>query len=399
MKKKALVFYTSLFFAFILPGLHARDINLDAIYVNPASRLYDRLLEKKIEAYQAAGSRFIDRDVIFACWGDGFTLLYVKELPQLNVIYSFNRSTGRTAELFRLTGTITAFLNSANGKYLFVKRIVAGSGAVPRGETLVLNIPAKTARLLQPSYPFIDFSLAPGGNSILYETGDGIIEYNPDTETRRVTVRRSEYAGIATAGAPSLAYISPNRTKTIIVSGSGGSYRSKIIVPGATWSIPGVTSASEMHWVDNTSLVYRMGDAGNYSVRLYDTVTRKGSSLMENSLNTNIQFSVFPKMISFLKDQVIYLHDLRTNESVNTGLEGEDVSFSPDGNRFISLYLKKLFLTSITTVKKKNIEMTKIARQIISLYRELLESRSDLSNEYSAEYIRKKLSVYGRMDK
>ncbi len=398
MKNTVLVLYTCLFISLILPQLHARDINLDAIYISPASRLYERLLEKKIEAYQAAGSRFIDRDVIFACWGDGFTLLYAKELPRLNVIYSFNRSTGRNAELFRITGTITAFRSSANGKYLFIKRIVAGSGAVPRGETLVLNIPAKTMKALQSSYPFIDFSLAPGGTTLLYETGDGIVEYNPDTEARRLTVRRSEYAGIAAAGAPSIAYVSPNRKNTVIVSGSGGSYRSKIIVPGASWGLPGVTSASELYWVDNTRLVYRMGEAGNYSVRLYDTAARKGSTLLENSLNTNIQFSVFPKMVSFLKDQVIYIHDLRSGETVNTGLEGEDVGFSPDGNRFTSLYLKKLFLTSVTTVKRKNIEMAKVARQITSLYRELLGSRGDLANEYSADYIRKKLSVYGRMD-
>lgn len=397
MKKRVLVFYTCLFLLLFLTGLRARDINLDAIYINQSSRLYERLLERKLEAYQAAGSRFIDRDVIFAGWGDGFTVLYVKELPRLNVVYSFNRTTGRIVELFRIQGTVTAFRNSTNGKYLFIKRLLAAGGGVPRGETLVLNVPARTIRVLPPSYPFIDFSLAPGGNSLFYETRDGIVEYNPDTDSTRVTVRRPVYVGIVTAGAPSIAYMSPNRTKTIIVSGSGGSYRSRMLAGGQSRDFPGITSASEIYWVDNTRLAYRTGDAGNYSVRLYDTAARRGSTLMNNSLNTNLQFSAFPKMISFLKDQVMFCHDLRGNESVNTGLEGEDASFSPDGNRFVSLYLKRLFLTNLVTVKKKNIEMTKIARQIVSLYRELLQSRGDLANEYSAEYVRKKISVYGRM--
>jgi len=390
----------SILIAFVfLTDLHARDINLDAIYINTDSRLYERLLESKIDAYREAGSRFVDRDVIFACWGDGFTLLYVKELPLLNIIRSFNRTTGRGAELFRITGTITAFRCTLNGRYLFLKRLVAVRGSIPRGETLVLDVRSKTVKTIESSYPFIDFSLAPGGTSLLYENGKGIVEYLPDTGAARVAIPRSEYAVIATAGAPAIAYLSPNRKKAVVVSGSGGSYRSRIIVPGSAWPLPGVTSASEICWVDNNRLAYRTGESGNYSVRLYDTVTRKSVPIVRNSLNTNLHFSVFPKMISFLQDQIICFHDLRGNESVNTGLEGEDISFSPDGNRFVSLYLKKLFLTSVATIRKKNIEMGKIGQRISSLYRQILGSPGDLANEYSSEYVRKKLSAYDRIRK
>jgi hypothetical protein len=210
-------------------------------------------------------------------------------------------------------------------------------------------------------------------------------------------VKKSEYANIVSPGAPSIAYLSPNGKKIIIVSGSGGSYRSKLIASGKTWTVPGITSASEVYWLDNNLIIYRTGDSGNYSASLYDTATQKSTVLLANSLNTNIQFSVFPKMISFLKDQVIHLYDVRNNENINTGLEGEDVVFSPDGNRFISLYLKKLFLTSFITVKKKNIEMAKTAKQIMGLYQNILDSRKDLANEYSSDYIRKKIAVYGRM--
>ncbi|MBP7734728.1 MAG: hypothetical protein KA369_02020 [Spirochaetes bacterium] len=378
-------------------SLHARDINLDSLYINGDSNLYARLIEKKVEAYQKAGSQFIDRDVIFSCWGDGNSILYVKELPRLNVIYSFNRASRRTIELFRIQGTITAFKNSASGRYLFIKRLVEGENSMPRGETQVLDLSAKSAVTLESTYPFLDFSVAPGGNTILVETKDGIAEYFPESGRKVIVLYRKEYADIIQAGSPVIAVLSPNRKKIVVASGSGGAYQGKVISSGRSWRIPGMTSASELYWVDNALLVYRKGYAGNFSVHLYDTTTQRSTELLGNSLNTNIQFSVFPKMISFLQDQVIHAYDVRHLENITIGLEGEDVIFSPDGNRFISLYLKKLFVTSVTTVKSKNIELAKTAKEIIALYRNLLDARGSLANEYSPEYIRKKISVYSRI--
>lgn len=377
--------------------LYARDINLDSVYIDADSSLYNRLLEKKIEAYQAAGSQFIDRDVIFASWGDGNTILYVKEAPRINVITLFNRATRRHQELFRLTGTITAVKSSANGRYLFIKRLIEVEQSVPRGETQVLDIYAKKSVILGSVYPFLDFSLAPGGNSILIESGEGIVEYFPDTGRRNRVVQRKDYADILQPGAPAIAYQSPNRKQVVVACGSGGSYRGKIISSGRSWQVPGITSASELFWVDNNLLVYRKGYPGNFSVHLYDAAARKSSELLSNSLNTNIQFSVYPKIISFLQDQVIHAYDIRRVENITIGLEGEDVCFSPDGNRFISLYLKKLFITSMATVKKNNIEMAKTAKEIMNLYQNLLGSSKEMANEFSPEYIRKKISVYSKI--
>jgi hypothetical protein len=395
VKKTVLGLFSALIVSLLAGGLSARDINLDAVYINAGSPLYGKLLEKKVEAYQAANSEFIDRDVIFACWGDGSIILYVKELPQLNVVYAYDRSTRKSNEIGRIEGTLTALKQSSGGSHLFMKRLVEVPGSVPRGETLVLNVSSKKISVLESTYPFIDFSLAPGGNSILYETRDGIIEYVPENDARRMTVRRSEYADMARSGEPVMAYLSPNGKKSVIVSGSGGSYRSKMTASGASWVLPGVTSATELYWLDNNQLVYRTGSSGNYSVCLYDAVSRQSKVLLDNSLNTNIQYSAYPKIITFLKDQVIRVYDVKKKEMVNTCLEGEDSSFSPDGNRFISLYLKKLFITGITSVKKKNTELTKKAKEITALYQNLLETGKDLSNEYSQEYIRKKISAYG----
>jgi hypothetical protein len=375
--------------------LAARDINLDAIYLNPGSPLYGKLLEKKVEAYQAASAEFVDRDVIFASWGDGSTILYIKELPQLNVAYAYNRGTRKTREIGRFEGTITALRQSAAGSHLFIKRLLEVPGAVPRGETLILDVASKKLSVLESTYPFIDFSVAPGGASILYEARDGIVEYAPEAGSNRVAIRRAEYADMARPGEPVIAHLSPNGKKSVIVSGSGGSYRSRMKAAGATWVLPGVTSASELFWLDNSQLVYRIGASGSYSVCLYDAVSRHSKLLLDNSLNTNIQYSPYPKMVTFLKDQVIRVYDVKSRELVNTCLEGEDSSFSPDGNRFISLYLKKLFITGITSVKKKNTELTKKAKEITALYRSCLENRTNLSNEYSEEYVRRKIVAYG----
>jgi hypothetical protein len=387
--------YSALAVLLLAAGLSARDINLDAIYINTDSPVYGKLLEKKIEAYQAANSECIDRDVIFAGWGDGTTILYVRELQQLNVVYAYNRSTRKTREIGRINGTITALKQSAGGSHLFIKRLVEVPGSVPRGETMILNVATKKISVLESSYPFLDFSVSPGGNSILYETRAGIVEYSPDSEERRVSFKRSEYADMARPGEPVIAHLSPNGKKTVVVSGSGGSYRSRLTAAGISWTLPGVTSASELYWLDNNQLVYRIGASGNYSVCLYNAVSRRSIVLLENSLNTNIQYSAYPKIVSFLQDQVIRVYDVKTQELVNTCLDGEDTSFSPDGNRFISLYLKKLFITGITSVKKKNTELIKKAKEITAMYQNLLENKNNLSNEYSREYVRKKISAYG----
>jgi hypothetical protein len=102
-------------------------------------------------------------------------------------------------------------------------------------------------------------------------------------------------------------------------------------------------------------------------------------------------------MVSFLQDQIILIYDVRRNTIVNIGLEGEDVFFSPDGSRFISLYLKKLFINNVNMIKRKNMELVKITKQINILYKNLLELKNDWMNEYSPEYIRKKISVYSKI--
>jgi hypothetical protein len=378
-------------------GVYSRDIDLDAIYLNNASPFYTRLLEKKITAYQSVNSQLIDRDICFAFWKDGFNIIYIKEFGDLNILYSYNRDTQTQVELLRLDGTITAARNSVNGRFVFIKRLLRNGNTALSGETIVFDTRSKTTTKLESTYPFIDFSLSSSGNEILYETGRGIVEFSPDTLNKNIIVGRKEYSDIINPNSPTIAFLSPNRKKILLVNGSGGSYKAKIIFAKRSYGLSGVSSSSEIFWINNNQVAYRKGDAGNYTIHIYDVATQRSSVLGGRSLNTNLQYSSLSKIVCFLQDQVIQLYDLRRNAVLMIGLEGEDVFFSPDGSRFISLYLKKLFMSNLNQIKRKNLELIKNSIQIKELYKTLLDTKADWSNEYSPEYLRKKISVYGKL--
>ncbi len=385
------------FLVFAASGtLQGRDIDLDAVYIDTGSDLYRRLLEKKLEAYQKAGAQLIDRDVIFAWWNDGFTILYVKELRGTNIFYAHDRNRRRSREIARVGGTLTAIRSSLGGRYVFIKRLVKRGNNVPRGETLMLDLRSKRQVRLAPAGPFIDFSLSPGGDTILYETKDGILEYAPDGGRRTIVARRSEYSEITRGGDPVIARFSPNRKKILFVSGSGGSYRARLKARGQSRDIAGITSASELFWLDNDRIVFRRGGAGSYTVETFNASTGRFAVLHGGSLNTNICYSPVPGMLSFLYQQMIHFYDVRSGERTVAGIEGEDVDFSPDGNRFISLYLGRLFCTGTVTLRKRRPEIAAVTHDIANLYKKVLDSGREFSNDYSPEYVRKKISAYGK---
>ena len=372
----------------------ARDINLDNIYIKKNSPNYKRLLNKKMDAYQAVNSRFIDRNVIFAHWLNGFEITYVKELHNTNIIYLYNKKTRKKNEIARLKGAISTVKTSSNEKYIIIKRIILNKRSIPVGETLLLNIISKKFRKIGTVYPFLDFTISPGGNSILYETRKGIAELFPESGIRTILIKKTSYMDIASANAPTIALISPNRKKFVLLNGSGGRYKSKILTEKKSWKLSGVTSAAEIFWISNSRIIYRKGTTGNFSVNIYNLDTRRSKNISGNSLNTNIQYSKYPKIVSFLKDQLINIYDLRKKKKINTGLEGEDIHFSPDGNRFVSILFKKLFLTRTNTISRKTIELKKISAHLARLYKKILKSRKYWANQYSKHYIQRKISAY-----
>jgi len=373
--------------------LAARDINLDAVYLTATSPRYARLLDDKVEAYRSAGAYCVAGDVAFAQWLDGYTIAFVREVQGVNILLTYNRRTRRTEECYRCDGTVTGFRAGASGRYVYLKRMTAASG-VTKGETIAFDITRKKAAALPSGYLFIDFSVVPGTDAILMQGDEGLIEYHPETGRRSLVVKKNEYSSIEQAGGIVVGYTSPNRQKMLLVGGSGGSYRALLRTADGVRPLPRVTSATEIAWLDNDRIVFRSGSTGGYAVTIYRVSDGKSRDFVTHSLNTNITFSLYPKLLTCLNNQLITIYDVRKDTWMETGLEGEDVAFTPDGTWCSAIFLKQLFIMNINTVAKKRLEIAVVGRRIHDTYRQLLESRRDHRNTYSAWYIKRKIESY-----
>lgn len=377
----------------VIPSV-GKDINLDKIYIKDDSKYYKMLLDRKIDAHKAIHSLFIDRDVIFAGWMSGREIIYLKELSVSNVIFRYNLIHHSREEVLRFEGVVTFCEISNNKRYLFIKRFIPENEAFPRGETLILNIEQRKVNILKTTNLFVDYTQSSEGNSIFYENNGGFIEHFPVTGIKRLVCRRIKYTDIIRKNGVNLLYFSPNRLKKLIVSGSGGFYMAKIITRNRTWKVRNITSATEIKWINNRSFFYRSGSPGSYTLNLYDTVKKKSRRIISNSLNTNLSYSHNPGIAAALKNQVIHIYRISENRLFNIGIEGEDISFSPDGNRFTSLLLKKLFITNFHSIEKQGLLLKMNSKVILEIYRTLLKKRGEWENEYTHLYLKKKIAEY-----
>lgn len=375
----------------------SRDINLDDIYVKRDDFYSKKLFESKLEAYLIAQSQCLDRNVIFADWLNGFEILYIKEINNLNIAYIHHRKTQRVDEFIRFDGTITACKVTPGGRYLLVKRILLAEDGMPSGDALCIDMITRKKTKVFGNYPFLDFSITPGGNTVLIAGKDGVREHSLSTGASVMLMKKTEYADINTSDAPTIAFLSPNRKKALLINGSGGSYQAKIMTGMGNQKLTAITSATELFWISNNEIAYRTGGPGNFSVAVYDTKTQAARYLLENTLHASINFSSYAKFISFLKDQIICFYDVRQNSFYATGLEGDDVSFSPDGNRFTSILYQRLFLTNRNTLLKKQNELQKVHRETAVIYKKLLDTKKLWENEYSETYLKRKISIYTKL--
>jgi hypothetical protein len=373
----------------------SRDLNLDWLYVIKNTPQYGKILDLKLDMYSTSGSEFIDRDVIFAYWVSGTEIIYVQEHKSINIICVYEKNERRRRELARISGAVLAARYVAGSKYIFIKRIALSSETV--GITTALDIKNGSIIDLGPKNPYLDFTLSYDGRSMFYEDKRGIVEWKSDTGAARYVKERNEYPAGCTKRDLSLIYLSPDRSKELFINGSGGNYKAYLTSAAGSVKVKGISSISEIFWLDNRLIAYRTGSPGDYRIVLYDTSANTANALASKSLNTNLSYSQFPKILAYAKDQIIHLYGIRDKSLLCTGLEGEDVICSPDGNRFISLYLNKLFISSISAVKKNTIGRKRIAREIAGAYSVLLKAKEAHKNEYSGEYIMRKQALYKKI--
>ncbi|HSV96695.1 MAG TPA: hypothetical protein VLM75_07155 [Spirochaetota bacterium] len=384
----------------LLPAaLFARDINLDELYFRKDSLRAQRLAIQKLDAYQSVQAHLVDSNVIFAGWLSGPELFYIQEVPGLagNILFQYNAYRQRRAERTRIPGIITAVRTSPDGSFLALKRLIRKEDVVPSGETVIYSFRTGKTSILPTATGFLDFDIPSGEPAIVYEAPAGITEYHPDTGRTRLLIEKRRYADIAVPGGTTMALLSPDRRNTLVLCGGGGSYAARLYGGRTSFPIPGISSASETFWVDAHTIAFRSGAPGSYSVRLYDVRNKTVVTLLSSSLNTSLSYSPHAATLSFLNDQVICLYAVHDGKTLITGIEGEDVSLSASGSRFISLFNRRLFIVNIELMKKNEILLRRSWASLLASYRELSLDRRYWENEYSLDYIRRKIRLYSSL--
>lgn len=386
--------------AVLLPAaLFARDINLDDIYLKSGSPLARRLPVQKLDAYQSVQAHLVDRGVIFAGWLSGRELFYIQEVPglALNIVSTYNADRQRRAEMTRIPGVITAVRTGSDGSFIALKRLIQKDDIVPGGETVVYTFRTGKTRVLPSPSGFLDFDIPEGPPSLVFETREGFVEYYPDSGRTRLLMGKKRYAEMAVQGGTILALLSPDRGHTLVISGGGGNYSARIFDERSSFAVPGVGSAAETFWLDSNTLAYRGGFPGSYSVHRYDIRKKISITLLASSMNTAMTFSRHSSILSFLNDQVICLYNAPADRTLVTGLEGEEVGLSPNGNRFVSILNGRLFIVSIDGIGKNEILLRRSWAAILATYRELSLDKRHWENEYSLDYIRRKIRLYSTL--
>ncbi len=374
-------------------GLAARDIDLDAIYITAAKTgLYNQLVTAKSTMYERAGSTVVASGVIFAHWLNGHEIVYIREFTGENIVYRYMIGTGNTRELCRIRGVITCSRCSSSGSFLVIKVLVLNGRDVPTGLRLIIDTENGETSSTPVVNAFQDFTMGPDGDSIIYQN-NGLIEIWPVTGGKSVVANLTDVMQVAQNGSSTMALFSPNRKNLLFFSGSGGSYRAS--VRGVyNRSIDGVSSASEIEWLDNRRILLRRGSPGYFSIDIFDCADGSSHSILAGSLHTNMMFSRQSGMLAMLYDGIICLYDTGTGMTFLSGLEGEDVTLSPDGSRFLSLYRKNLYCTHRSFLEKKQLEIRRGGSAILSLYRALQYRKDAWDNDFTGQYLTRKIRRY-----
>jgi len=373
--------------------LFSRDIDLDRIYINSSSSLYRQITASKEKLYSEIFSIQADSGVIFAAWTDADKLLYIKETDSLNILYEYAWKSGKKRELNRFRGNVTSAMLSPAGHLLAVK-ILFYSSARPVSQNIYINTSTGLLKKENSQAMFRDMTFYPGSDSLLRNGKDGIYRFSPFSGSRERIIQDKIYMDMDYPGRVISAHLSPDKTKKVILAGAGGSYKARLFTGSGTFNISGVSSNLDLLWLDNSRFAFRSGAAGNYSVKIYNTASGRGQSLITGTLNPDIHYSRKAGILTFLDNQVINIFYADNGRRIHTGLEGEVVYFSHDSSRFSSIYSGKLWITSLNMLLRRGIEIRRRAGKTEALYKEALKKKEIHENSYSAEYIKLKIKLY-----
>lgn len=380
--------------AIIPAGIFARDVNLDAIYVNN-SALSNNLKNLKLSAYSSARSIFVSDDVAFAHWIKRDEIVFVKEEDDSASIFSYKLNGSRTL-ICSVPGVVTVFRPSSSGKYLYLKTIENVNGK-PLSSFITVDVEKSAFTKKSSSFPFLDFTISHRHDAYISFDGNDFVEVTPTGSLQKI-LNIKEFSAITSSNLQQTFLLySPNNKNKLIFSGSGANYKSIVLGANGNSTFGGLSSSSEIFWIDNGRILFRTGHVGNFGVTLFNYNTDSSRTLLDNSLNTNICFSPVSRIASFVDNQLINIYDVSKNSITNIGLEGEDVYFSPNGLHFTSLLYKKLYISRLDNVRKHRDEILSYSNDIINIYSRILENKSFWQNDFTPEYCKRKISAYRRL--
>jgi hypothetical protein len=389
--------YVLLFSIFFYTSSFSRDINLDEIYINPSSTVYTRLIQKKSTNYKIINANLKDRNVIFSGWLSPSSLIYVKEFKSIdrNYVYITNLNDSNKRKIIELDGALIYVKLSKNGVFLICKSLKHKGNAVFENKIQILDLRNNTLHIRESNSVFTDFTTSYHGDSIYYEKSNGIISYDPKNKKETLFIPKIRYKSLIDSDHITLCYVSPKKNKIILLNGGGGSYKGFLYSNGNySHSISGITSSREIFWLDNTSIVFRSGYLGNYSVKLYNTGNKQYKTILDKSLNTNITDSTYSKHITYVKDGILYSYNVDNKSNSNMLIEGEDALYSPLGDFISILHDSNLYVFKISQYKSNKILIRRNIKNILDIYKTIVGNNSIQLNEYSAEYINRKIQIY-----
>jgi hypothetical protein len=382
---------------FCSTAVFSRDINLDSQYFKKDSETLQRLTELKLDTYISIESAFVDKDVIFAGWLSGAEVVFIREYAQsdLNVVCRYSLSTRTQVELFRFGGAVTYAKSSMNGHYLFIKKVNNRIGNALINEMLIYDFKKGMLQKRQSQNFLLDFTLSYFGESVIIENKSGLSEFFPDTAREKTILPATAYDKIRYQNQPILGFPSPNKKFLLVLCGGGGAYSALIFKNGQlTGRIQNITSASEVGWLDENTLVYRSGYSGGYSVTVYDAAVNSAKTIGNPSLDTNIVLSPRSSIVAFTEDGTIAVYENASKKLSRYLFEGQDVAFSPAGNEFLSLYAKKLFIAKRLMIPVKSTLLKAKTEEILKIYIKAGDNKSEWDNDYTPEYIKRKEVLY-----
>jgi hypothetical protein len=374
--------------------LQARDIDLDGIYLKKDSTLYSQVSSVKEKNYKDISSILIDSSVIYGCWISGEEILYIKELANQNSIYIFNKNSGKKKLLYRFNGTVTFSDFKINTGLLAIKYIFISDEGSSVSKDIFIDSKTSEVKEAVSFSLFQNYNLSGDSRSIVIAKKDGIYKYDPFAETNIKILDKKSYEDLSCSDNPVLLNLSPDKSKKIISCGSGGDYNAKLLSSSRVQPLKGLTSNKDIFWIGNDSFIYRSGAPGDYSIKLYDINKNSTISLITDTMNPDIKFFEQRGLLAGLDNQMIVIMDLQSKQVLYTGIEGEEINFSPDGRKFLSIYRGNSYVTNISLIEKYNISLRRNAQSLLSLYNKALSEKAIWENDFSREYLSKKILLY-----